>query len=346
MSGMCEVVVFAPDRASPEDWARYHAYRRVFREEWRPEEPPMPDAVFEQRMRQPDPRQHHHWFQVLDAGEMVGELGVEGPRPESPEYATNKHLLWGWGYVLRAHRRRGIGRSLLPIVRGLMEEYGATVLSSAAEDETGQAFLRGLGAEPKLVERASRLDLREVDWDMVARWVAEGEAASPGARMELFTPFVPDELLEQHSEVITRLLNLMPWEGMEHGDIVVTPETAREWQQRMEARGSVNPTCRVREADGSITGVTDMLKHPYEPGMVRQLFTGVHPDARGRGLGKWLKAAMLQHVREAYPDTIWITTENAGSNGPMLAINHALGFRLHRTQTFYQVSFDTLRAAP
>jgi GNAT superfamily N-acetyltransferase len=345
MSGMGEVVEFVPDRASREDWARYHAFRRVFRAEWRPEEPLAPDDVAELRMTRPGPDQHHHSYLVLDGGEVVAELEAAGARPESPEYATNRHLLWGWAYVLPSHRRRGIGRRFLPILAALMDEHGAAVLSSMGEDEPGEAFLRRLGAEPRLVERRSRLDLRELDWGMVARWVAEGEAASPGARLELFSPFVPDELLEQHCAVSNELLNTMPWEGLDHGDIVVTPESARQWRDRLKMHGTANPTYRVRDADGSISGLTDVLKHPYEPGIVRQMFTGVHPRARGRGLGKWLKAAMVQHVREAYPDTVWVTTANAGSNGPMLAINHALGFRLHRTQRFYQIGRDALRAA-
>jgi GNAT superfamily N-acetyltransferase len=345
MSGMGEVAEFVPERASREEWARYHAFRRAFRAEWRPEEPPAPDDVVELRMKRPGPEQHHHWYRVLEGGEMVAELQAEGPRPESPEYATNRHILWAWAYVLRAHRCRGIGRGFVPTLLALMDEHGATVLSSMGEDEPADAFLRGLGAEPKMVERVSRLDLRELDWDMVARWVAEGAAASPGARLELYAPFVPDALLERHCVVLNELLNTMPFEGMDHGDIVVTPESLRDWRERLTVHGSALPTCRVREADGSITGVTDVLKHAYEPGIVRQMFTGVHPTARGRGLGKWLKAAMLQHLREAYPDAVWVTTENAGSNGPMLAINHALGFRLHRTQTFYQVGRDALRAA-
>jgi mycothiol synthase len=211
-----------------------------------------------------------------------------------------------------------------------------------AEDEPGHAFLRGLSAEPRLVERASRLDLRQVDWSMVARWVREGQAASAGARLDLYSPWEPEELLEEICAALNELMNTMPFEGLDHGDIVITPDSAREWRAKLAATGSVNPISVVREADGTISGATDVLKHPFEPGIVRQNFTGVHPGARGRGLGKWLKAAMLEHVREAYPDTIWITTENAGSNGPMLAINHALGFRLHRTNTFYQVGRDTL----
>ncbi len=340
---MPDCVEFVPERASRQEWSQYHAYRRLWQAERRPDEPLPPDDVAELRLKRRDTRQHHHRYHFTVGDEMVGTLDAEAPRPESPEYETNRHLLWAEGHVLEPYRRRGIGRSWLPMLAALMEEHGATVLTTYVEDEPGHAFLRSLGAEPKMTERASRLDLREMDWDRVAAWVAGGEAAPPGARLDLYPEWVPDDLLEEHCAALTELMNLMPWEGMDHGDIVVTAETAREWRDRMTAVGTVNPTCVVRDADGSIVGVTDVLKHPYEPGIVRQNFTGVHPRARGRGLGKWLKAAMLEHVRRAYPDTIWVTTENAGSNAPMLAINHALGFRLHRTMTFYQVGRETLR---
>jgi GNAT superfamily N-acetyltransferase len=342
---MREVVEFVPEHASAGQWARHHAFRRIMQAEWRPEEPLPSDEVEEVRLKRANPQQIVHRYQVVEGDEMVAMLGVEGPRPGSPEYETNKHLLWAWGYVLRSHRRCGIATSWIPLVLDLMQEHGATVLSSHAEDDGSAAFLRRMGAEPKLVERGSRLDLREVDWDMVRRWVAEGEAQAAGARLTLYPGRVPDKLMEEYAPAVTELLNTMPFEGLDHGDIVMTAATMREWLERLAATGSETPTCLVREADGSIVGMTDVLMHPFEPGIVRQMFTGVHPRARGRGIGKWLKASMLLHVREAYPDTVWITTENAGSNGPMLAINHALGFRLHRTLTFYQVDLETLRRA-
>jgi mycothiol synthase len=83
-----------------------------------------------------------------------------------------------------------------------------------------------------------------------------------------------------------------------------------------------------------------VVKHPYEAGLVHQWFTGVDPAVRGRG--KWLKAAMLLHLRVVHPDTVAIETGNAGSNAPMLSINHQLGFRLRRTETLYQVDRETL----
>lgn len=340
---MVELVEFVPATAAPREWSRYHAFRRLQQAEFRPDEPLAPDEVVELRRKRPDPFAWHRWFHVVDGDAVVAELHTEGPTPESPEYPTNRHLLWGEGYVLEAYRRRGIALSWVPRVLELMADHEATVLSSPAEDDSGHGLMRRLGAEPKLVERQSRLDLRQVDWGMVTGWIAEAEAAAGGARLELETPWVPDEQLDEYCDAMNELMNTMPFEGLDHGDIVMTPQGVREWRARMSATGTVNPTCLVRDSDGSIVGMTDVQKHAYEPGLVRQNFTGVHPRARGRGLGKWLKAAMLEHVRQAYPDTIWISTENAGSNAPMLAINHALGFRLHRTMSFYQVDRDTLR---
>lgn len=342
---MPDIVEFDPGSASREEWARYHAFRRIVQAEWRPDEPLAPDDVEELRQKRRDPLQRYHSYQVLDGDEMVAELGAEAPTPESPEFATNRHILWAEGYVLKAHRRRGIGRALAPLALELMDAHGQTVLSTMAEDDAGHTFLRSRGAEPRMTERWSRCDLRRVDWGMVARWVRDGEAASGGARLDFFPDWVPDEQLEEYCAARNELLNTMPFEGLDHGDIVVTPGSMRLERDRMRSTGSVNPTCVVRDVDGAIVGMTDTVKHRYEPAIVRQEFTGVHPRARGRGLGRWLKAAMLLHIRQAYPDTLWVSTENAGSNAPMLSINNALGFRLHRTVTFYQVERETLRGA-
>jgi GNAT superfamily N-acetyltransferase len=81
------------------------------------------------------------------------------------------------------------------------------------------------------------------------------------------------------------------------------------------------------------------------PQFIDQGFTGVRADARGRGLGKWLKAAMLLHVREIYPGLQTVITGNASSNGPMLAINKAMGFKQHRAGNEYQISLKKLREA-
>ena len=244
--------------------------------------------------------------------------------------------------MLEAYRRQGIGRGWLRKVLELADLHGATVIDMRTDQESGHAFLRWLGAGPKLRERESRLDLREVDWDLVSRWIEEGRARSPQTRLELHAERVPETLFEEVSATLTELERLVPMEEADHGDYVFTVDKTRDWYGRLEVARGVHHTYLAREPDGSISGLTDIVKYAHETGFVRQQFTGVRPTAQGRGLGKWLKAAMLTHVRERHPDTVYVTTENAGSNAPMLAINHQLGFRLHRLTVEYQISRDAL----
>src|SRR5438309_1017355 len=104
------------------------------------------------------------------------------------------------------------------------------------------------------------------------------------------------------------------------------------------------PGHAFREPDGVISGMTDVTWAPYRRTLIEQQFTGVLPAARGRGIGKWIKAAMLLHVRELYPDAEWVVTGNAHSNAPMLKINRTMGFKAYRTGVEYQMTRDELGA--
>lgn len=123
-------------------------------------------------------------------------------------------------------------------------------------------------------------------------------------------------MFEEFSRALTELLRLIPWEDAEHGELIYTPDTLRESYAPLKATDGVHHVYLAREPDGSISGLTEVMKYRHEPGFVRQGFTGVQPAAQGRGLGKWLKGAMLEHVRAVHPDTVYVTTENAGSNAP------------------------------
>lgn len=70
--------------------------------------------------------------------------------------------------------------------------------------------------------------------------------------------------------------------------------------------------------------------------------TGVFPAYRKRGLGRWLKAAMLDAVLRERPQVRLVRTSNADSNTAMLAINRALGFKPYLAESFWQVETDTV----
>ena len=57
---------------------------------------------------------------------------------------------------------------------------------------------------------------------------------------------------------------------------------------------------------------------------------------------KWLKAAMLLHIRNTFPKVTIVTTDNATSNAPMLSINERLGFAVHKESVTTQISTKDL----
>jgi mycothiol synthase len=333
-----------PGSADASFWNRFHELRRIRHAELWPEDPLRPDDVIEALMKRGDPFESHEYFEIARDGAMVSWFHGETVTRANPEYATNKHLYWADAYVRPEQRRKGVGSLWLNVLAKDMDAHGCTVAGFNAERPEGHAFLVWLGAKPKLTEIESRLEMAGVDWPMVERWVHEGQQRSPETRLEIYDGPLPEEMWADFAAMRTALLNTMPFENLELGDIVVTPDRIREWNEQSALAGKVLHNVLTREADGTISGMTDIEWAPYGRTHVQQQFTGVLPSARGRGIGKWIKAAMLLHVRELYPDAEWVATGNAHSNAPMLKINRDLGFKPYRTAVEYQITRDELGA--
>ena len=305
--------------------------------ESRPDEPLMPDDKVEARMKKDNPYEFEHPYEISHDGVMLSSFWGEAVTPANPEYATNKHLFWAEAYVRPDQRRKGIAKLWLPVLAELMDRHGSTVVEMHTEDDWAHGFMKWLGAAPKMTEIESRLTLSDVDWPMVERWVAEGKSRSPRTRLEIYDGPIPEEMWPEFTPQLSAMLNTIPFEELDHGEIVITPERMRDWYERNALSEETQHTVLTREPDGVISGITDVTWAPYRRSLIYQRFTGVRPDARGRGLGKWIKAAMLLHLRELYPDARWVSTGNARSNGPMLKINRTLGFKAYKTDVEYQM---------
>src|SRR5690242_19724454 len=326
-----------PRAAGRDFWSRYHELRRLQQTEMHPDDPLVPDDTIEAQMKRPNPFDEYRYFEISRGGEMLSWLATEHTLPANPEHETNKHLFWAAAYVRSEHRRQGIATRWLPVIARQMEEAGCSVLGMSADRDSAHEFMRWLGAEPKLSDIESRLKLADVDWDMMRRWVDEGRRRSPQTVLLIHDGELPVEMRAEFAAQRTELLNTMPLEDLDLGRIIVTPERMQEWYERMAIAGEVSHDVIAREPDGVISCMTDVTWAPYRRTLIHQQFTGVRPDARGRGIGKWIKAAMVLHVRELYPDAEWIATDNAGSNAPMLSINRAMGFKAYRKAMEYQI---------
>jgi GNAT superfamily N-acetyltransferase len=328
--------------ASPDFWKRYHAYRRLRQKESRPDDPSRPDDLEEKRLKRGNPFDIQYFYEIAKDGLMLSWFSSSTSKPGTAGHESNKHLFWADLFVHPDHRRQGIGTSWLPLIVDLMDKHGCTVVGISAEEAPGHSFLKWMGATPKLVGAENRLKLADVDWKMVERWIDEGPKRSPQTRLEIYEGALPEAMRADYAPQLSSMLNTIPFENLDHGEIVVTAEHMAEWYAQLEISNERLLTMLTREPDGVISAITDTGWAPHRPSIIQQRFTGVRPDARGRGLGKWIKAAMLARIRELYPKAEWVSTENAASNVPMLAINKKLGFKQYRAETEYQISRDGL----
>lgn len=104
----------------------------------------------------------------------------------------------------------------------------------------------------------------------------------------------------------------------------------------------VDPAALTEAADGAFAGYTELVWNPENPRFAQQGDTAVAPEHRGHGLGKWLKAGMLERLHRERPDVRVVRTGNADTNAAMLGINEALAFAATRAVVLWQVDADEL----
>jgi mycothiol synthase len=280
-------------------------------------------------------------------------LVARGPAGAIVGFSTcTWQYLQGWEHVLSTDisvlpswRRQGLGTLLLERSAALAQRRGLRLVAFWTRDNvpSGAAFCRRFGAEPALIGEENRLDLATVDRDLVDRWIAEGPVRAPGYRLVFVAGCTPPDLRDRVAEVLN-VMNTAPRENLDVGDVPMTAELVREFDESAAAAGSGRLAYYAEDGSGRFVGLTSVVIEPGTPDRVYVGDTGVDLAHRGQGLGKWLKAAITRRIGELLPDVRWVITHNAGSNDAMLAINKQLGFRTAAVHTTWQLATSQLVA--
>lgn len=255
---------------------------------------------------------------------------------------TNQHMMECHIAVLPEFRRQGIARALLVPLVELAQRAERRLLIGFTNERVpaGAAFLERLGARRGLATHINQLVLAELDRELLRRWQ---DAHPLGFALGRWTGAYPEEQLEAIVQ-LHEVMNAQPRDQLEMEDFHLTPAHLRQIEQAMAARGTERWTLYVTDqATGQLAGYTEVYWHANRPHILYQGDTGVFPDYRNRGLGRWLKAAMLETVLQERPQVQVVRTGNADSNAPMLKINRELGFKPYLAHCIWQV--ETQQAA-
>lgn len=318
----------------PRDDAAFAAWFAVVEASEQHDRPGEPDDLLhEQRAislagTRPDADSRCVLLCAREGGDVVGAVRMELPQRD------NLHLCELVFCVHPSARRRGAGRALAAEVERRVRALGRTTLLSYGDEPPGQPTPNG----NRLAARALGYELvqQEVRRDIVlplepAR-VQELEASCrPYAADYTFRTWwdrCPDELVDDRAALSRAMSTDIPKDQMDWREEVWDAARVRRNETRTaEMDRAFVCAGAVHQPSGRLVAYTDMGLQRTERRRAYQWDTLVLKEHRGHRLGMLVKLAALQELTATSPTTAFISTWNAQENGPMIAVNEALGAR-------------------
>ncbi len=276
---------------------------------------------------------------AFEGEKIVGDAEIYLRKPDDPEYELNKGLGYIFGYVEPKYRNRGIGTSLAKKAFLDIKDSCVHTISSHSYSEEGNRFLQKFGV-PSSVFSDMRLELDGFDWNIVDGWLKIAEKSENNWKIELHTK-ITDQFIDDVSDL--SFATAVEFKKMNNQETIDLREAEKKkWQDSKEFLEKFRQyRCfLVKDANGVVIGFTEGGIDNENTYRFIQYVTAVDAGHRGSGIGKLLKALMLDHIRQNNPQVKMITTGNNDLNAPMLGINSRLGFKKHKTQISYKICVE------
>lgn len=225
------------------------------------------------------------------------------------------------------HRHTGIGTRLLEHAMVFAADNGRTRVTPWSElTDESRAFYASQGFVFGFDERISRLDMAAVDPNLMQSWIDQASERASAYHLERWIDRCPDHLIEAYVAAKDGMneapLDDLVLERRQHS----AERTRASEQLHVDMAEQTRVIMAVETATGQGAAYTSSHVLTHRRSHSWQGDTTTLPSHRNRGIGRWIKAAMWQWLRDDCPDVAYLDTGNADSNDAMLAINVAMGF--------------------
>ena len=343
MLSSIKIQSFKVKDASQADYASLNRHTNLLRREYLPDDPPIPLEESIQDLKKLPPFIDLYMWCAWDTNQSViiaeGYVGLMRTEENQPLAQIDIS-------VQPEYRRQGLGRQLLALLTDAARADNRRLLLAQTYDRipSGEAFMTRLGAQKGLEGHVNQLRLADLDHRLIECWLEQSRAHAVEFDLGLWDGLYPEGQLAAVAQLV-ELTNQQPLGDLDIEDMHMTPEQLRQSEQQLFARGSQRWTFYIVEKQtGKFAGYTETVWNPNRPEILRQDMTGVFPEYRNKGLGRWLKAAMLDKVLKERPQVKYVRTGNADVNAAMLKINNELGFRPYMANALWQVEINRILA--
>jgi GNAT superfamily N-acetyltransferase len=315
------------DLSAPDEFRRCYSILREAELFERPDAPMWSERELFVMFSHDDPSETMTAYGAFDGDTMVGAGLTALPLLDNVDKAF-LHVA-----VAPALRRRGIGSTMVETLVETSREAGRTVMLAESwlppkqrDSHPYRSFAEKNGFELANIEIRRVLRL-PVPTEQLQAWAAEAAPYHRDYTIATYVDDIPDELVESYVHVRNQLALDAPTGDIDLEAEALTPEAYRERQAIAKEQGRTTYHALAIDRSGQTVAYTSMGVPSDEPVYIHQWGTLVRRDHRGHRLGMAVKVANLAAVQAACPDRAFVNTQNAETNGPMVAINERLGFR-------------------
>lgn len=199
------------------------------------------------------------------------------------------------------------------------------VLSSADEknDYLEQLFSLEISELRELFE----LEIDKIDRTLLGTWASTSVSGEYDDDIRIITEkeLNPD-LLDDYYAMISEIIASIEHKSRLFDDAMLSPERIKSHHKVLEEKGTHYLALFILKKQ-ELIGYTEILIQRGEPNVAHQSMTGVRKGYRGSGLGKRLKALMIQRLIKEHPELSSIKTAIHIKNLPSQRLNRRLGFQ-------------------
>ena len=279
---------------------------------------------------------YQHRFGVFDGEICVGWVVVQARNIGEPEQALFCSLDADYDRIPLEFNRIVAGE----LIR-LLKAYELTELYYMGEcQRTVEPAECWMGKRLNIVTRF-QLERDKANNDLINQWLHDFPIKFPSLRLEFHDP-IPDSYIERFTELLTQFFREMPDENNHCLDFHITPEIFRMHDKWRRENNRTLYIYTIHDGDKMI-GLTNAMIVKHDTTGVFQAMTGVISEYRGKGLSKWLKAALFRKIGEDFPDNKYMMTVMRAVNYPIQAVNAQLGYKLISEGAEYSITLENLK---